>query len=180
MEIRDKLPEYRLFIHPIDVRELRRDIWNDDPVSGKLTIDGKRFEIDLVYRGSHIRDFPKKSYTVSFYKPPIYRNANVFHLNAEFKDPSLLRNKLSFDFFHDIGCLAPRARFVFLKVNGKNEGVYLELESVDDHFLNNRKLPLGPIFYAIDGDANFSLMSDLEKEGKNHFPLDMNKNAGPY
>ena len=162
----DKLLEYRLFIHPMDLNELRKDIWIDDPLPAKLTIQDKKYEIDIAYRGSHIRDFPKKSYRVSFYKPTTYRNANVIHLNAEFKDPSLLRNKLSFDFFNEIGCLAPQARFVFLKVNGRNEGVYLELESVDERFLANRKLQAGSIFYAVDGDANFSLMSDLDKEVK--------------
>ncbi|MBB4822787.1 spore coat protein H [Sporosarcina luteola] len=77
-----------------------------------------------------------------------------------------MRNKLSFDFFRDIGCLAPQARFVSLNLNGKNEGVYLELEAVDENFLANRRLPEGPIFYAVDGDANFSLMSDLDKQVK--------------
>ena len=93
------------------------------------------------------------------------------HLNAEYKDPSLLRNKLSLDFFNEIGCLAPKSRFVSLKLNGKNEGLYLELESVDAHFLANRQLPKGPIFYAVDGDANFSLMSDFDQEVKKSLQL---------
>lgn len=162
----EKLPEYRLFIHPQDMRELQRDIWIDDPLPAKLAVNGKRYEVDVVYRGSHIRDFPKKSYQISFYSPSKFRNAQVIHLNAEFKDPSVMRNKLSFDFFRDIGCLAPQARFVSLNLNGKNEGVYLELEAVDENFLANRRLPEGPIFYAVDGDANFSLMSDLDKQVK--------------
>lgn len=174
----EKLPEYRLFIHPLDLNELRKDIWIDDPVSAKLTIQGKKYEVDIAYRGSHIRDFPKKSYQVSLYKPSSYRNANTFHLNAEYKDPSLLRNKLSFDFFNEIGCLAPQARFVFLKVNGRNEGVYLELESVDERFLANRKLPAGSIFYAVDGDANFSLMSDLDKEVKKSLTFGYEQKCG--
>ena len=33
------LPEYKLYIHPIDVSELRKDIWREDPVSAKLTIE---------------------------------------------------------------------------------------------------------------------------------------------
>lgn len=174
----EKLPEYRLFIHPLDLNELRKDIWIDDPVSAKLTINGKKFEVDIAYRGSHIRGFPKKSYQVSLYKPTTYRNANVFHLNAEFKDPSFIRNKLSFDFFNEIGCLAPQARFVFLKVNGRNEGVYLELESVDDRFLSNRNLPAGSIFYAVDGDANFSLMSDLDKDVKKSLAIGYEQKCG--
>ena len=94
-----KLLEYQLFIHPIDVSELRKDIWIDDPVSAKLTINKKKYDIDIAYRGSHIRDFKKKSYHISFYKPNTYRNGKEVHLNAEYKDPSLLRNKLSLDFF---------------------------------------------------------------------------------
>ncbi|MCM3744752.1 CotH kinase family protein [Sporosarcina luteola] len=178
METIEKLPEYRLFIHPLDLNELRKDIWIDDPVSAKLTIHGKKYEVDIAYRGSHIRDFPKKSYHVSFYKPSTYRNAKALHLNAEFKDPSMIRNKLSFDFFNEIGCLAPQARFVFLKVNGRNEGVYLELESVDDRFLANRKLPDGSIFYGVDGDANFSLMSDLDKEVKKSLTFGYEQQCG--
>ncbi|WP_432813964.1 CotH kinase family protein [Sporosarcina aquimarina] len=166
MDTNMKIPEYRLFIHPLELSELQKDVWCDDPISAKLTINKKKYEIDIAYRGSHIRDLRKKSYHISFYKPSTYRNAKELHMNAEYKDPSLLRNKLSLDFFNEIGCLSPKSQFVNMNLNGKNEGIYLELESVDEHFLANRQLPKGPIFYAVDGDANFSLMSDLDKEIK--------------
>ncbi|MFB7156062.1 CotH kinase family protein [Lysinibacillus sp. NPDC056232] len=157
------IPEYHLFIHSLDLIELRKDIWCDDPIAAKLTINKRKYDIDIAYRGSHIRDFRKKSYHISFNKPSTYRNTKEIHINAEYKDPSLLRNKLSLDFFNEIGCLSPKSQFVNMKLNGKNEGLYLELESVDEYFLKNRQLPQGPIFYAVDGDANFSLMSDLDK-----------------
>lgn len=160
------MPEYSLFIHPMDIAELRRDIWVDEPIAAKLTVNKKKYEIDLAYRGSHIRDFEKKSYFVSFHKPPLFRRAKEVHLNAEYKDPSFIRNKLSLDFFRDIGCLSPESRYVNLKLNGRYEGLYLELESVDEHFLAKRGLPEGAIFYAVDGDANFSLMSDIDKDVK--------------
>ena len=160
------IPEYHLFIHPLDLSELRKDIWCDDPIAAKLTINKRKHDIDIAYRGSHIRDFRKKSYHISFNKPSTYRNTKEIHINAEYRDPSLLRNKLSLDFFNEIGCLSPKSQFVNMKLNGKNEGLYLELESVDEYFLKNRQLPQGPIFYAVDGDANFSLMSDLDKEIK--------------
>ncbi|WP_203245918.1 CotH kinase family protein [Sporosarcina beigongshangi] len=173
-----QIPEYQLFIHPSNKSELRRDIWQDDPVAAKLTIHKKKYAIDLAYRGSHIRDLRKKSYHVSFYKPGMYRQAKEVHWNAEFKDPSLLRNKLSFDFFNEIGCISPKSRFVFLKINGGNEGLYLEIESVDEYFLANRHLPKGAIFYAVDGDANFSLMSDLDKKVKESLSLGYEKKYG--
>ena len=133
------IPEYHLFIHPLEMMELRKDIWIDDPIPAVLRINKKKLDIDLSYRGSHIRDFRKKSYHVSFYKPNTFRNTKEIHLNAEYKDTSLIRNKLSLDFFADIGCLSPTSRYVFLKINGKNEGVYLELESVDEWFLSQSK-----------------------------------------
>lgn len=161
-----KIPVYQIYIHPMDLRELKKDVWNDETLPAKLTVGKKRYDIDIAYRGSHIRDFPKKSYYVSFYGRKTFRGAKEIHLNGEYKDPSLIRNKLSLDFFSDIGVLSPRSRHVFLKVNGKTEGIYLELESVDENFLAKRGLPNGPIYYAIDGDANFSLMSDLDKDVK--------------
>lgn len=160
------IPEYKIFIRPLILKELQRDVWIDDPLPAKLTINKKKIEIDIAYRGNHIRKLQKKSYHVSFYKPTIYRNTKEIHLNAEYMDPSLMRNKLSLDFFNDIGCLSPKSRFVNLTINGKNEGIYLELESVDEFFLKNRKLPQGAIIYAVDGDANFSLVSDLDNAVK--------------
>ena len=172
------IPQYKLFINPIVLRELRRDIWIDEPVPAQLIIDGKRLEIDVAYRGSHIRAFPKKSYQVSFYKPKKFRGSKHIHLNAEFKDPSLIRNKLSFDFFAELGVLSPQSRHIYLIQNGKAEGVYLEIEAVDENFLNRRGLPKGSIFYAVDGDANFSLMSDLDKETKKSLQLGYDRKIG--
>jgi spore coat protein H len=178
MDGNSELPLYKLFIHPNDLLELKRDIWCDDPVPAQLTIDGKKYLIDINYRGSHIRDFLKKSYEVTFYKPAKFKGSKQVHLNAEFKDPSLIRNKLSFDFFTEIGCLAPQSRHVFLTLNGKAEGVYLEIESVDENFLKRRNLADGTIFYAVDGDANFSLMSDLDKETKKSLELGYERKWG--
>jgi spore coat protein H len=178
MDETNNLPQYKIFIKPNDFRELRRDIWIDDPVPALLTLDGKKLEMELSYRGSHIRDFAKKSYQISFYRPSKYKGSKQVHVNAEFKDPSMIRNKLSFDFFSDIGCLAPQSRHVFLTLNGKAAGVYLEIESVDENFLSRRNLPDGSIFYAVDGDANFSLISDLDKETKKSLLLGYERKWG--
>ncbi|SFA71980.1 MULTISPECIES: CotH kinase family protein [unclassified Bacillus (in: firmicutes)] len=178
MDENTQLPLYKMFIHPMDLKELRRDIWIDDPVPAQLTLEGKKVEIDVAYRGSHIRDFLKKSYQIGFFRPTKFKGVKQVHLNAEFKDPSMIRNKLSFDFFSEIGCLAPRSRHVILTINGKTEGVYLEIESVDENFLSKRKLPSGAIFYAVDGDANFSLMSDLDKETKKSLELGYERKCG--
>lgn len=159
----DKIIEYKFDIHPKNLKKLHKDIWCDDLVPAVLIINKLKLEIHLSYRGSHIRDFKKKSYHVVFRKPSTYSNAKEFHINAEYNDFSLLRNKLSLDFFAELGILSPRSRYISLKLNGKNQGIYLELESVDEFFLANRGLPKGAVFYAVNDDANFSLISDLDK-----------------
>jgi spore coat protein H len=165
------VPTYFLFIHPNDLKELRSDIWNEDPFQGSLKINKKKLDIDILYRGSHTRKFKKKSYNILFYSPKFYQGAREIHLNAEYKDCSLIRNKLSFDFFKSIGVIAPDSKHIFLNLNGKPEGIYLQIESVDEQFFQKRNYPLGAIFYAVDGDANFSLLSDLDKDVKESLDL---------
>jgi spore coat protein H len=160
------IPIYNLYLEPLDLKELQRDVWIDDPVPAKLLTKTDKLDVDIAYRGSHIREFTKKSYHIGFYRPATYQGAREIHLNAEYKDPSFIRNKLSLDFFSEIGCLSPTSKHVFLNLNGKAQGIYLELESVDKQFLVNRSLPLGAIFYAVNGDGNFSLLSGMDKKTK--------------
>ncbi len=166
MILKKEIPTYKLFIHPKDIVNLKKNIWSNQSVIGKMDIDNKKYDIDIIYRGYYVREMKKKSYHLQFYKPKTWNGARELHLNAEYKDHSFIRNKLSFDFFADIGVMAPSAEHIFLVLNGKEEGIYLQLESVDEHFFKKRNLPVKSIFYAIDGDANFSLISEYDNAPK--------------
>ena len=161
-----QLPTYSMFIQPSQLQELRRDIWCDDPIPALLRAGTMRYDVDLAYRGSHIREYPKKSYHLVFIQPKYFNGARELHLNGEYRDASLIRNKLSLDFFHSIGNLAPEAQHVELRINGAHMGIYLALESVDSQFLKKRGLPDGAIYYAINDNANFSLLSPIEQDAK--------------
>ncbi|MFJ7936751.1 CotH kinase family protein [Sporosarcina sp. NPDC096371] len=154
------IPSYSLKIEDENLEELRRDLWNNDPVPADLMAEGVTYDIDLAYRGSYTRKFRKRSYRIEFINPKVFSGGREIHLNAEYRDPSLIRNKLSFDFFHDLGVLSPQSQHINLSRNGSHKGVYLQLESVDEFFLKKRGLPRGPIFYAVNNNANFSLLRD--------------------
>ena len=160
------MEEISLFIHPKDLLYLKQNKWDDNGVPGVIRMDKKKIQADVMYRGSHTRKAKKKSYFIQYVRPSTYKHEKEFHLNAEYFDPSMIRNKLSFYFFEKIGVLAPEARYTFLSINGVPQGIYLRLESVNDDFLKKRQLPKGAIFYAVDGDANFSLYSDLDQTVK--------------
>jgi spore coat protein H len=158
-----KLLKYEILINPKLLKQLDKDIWIDDHVPAQLKIDDKRYTIGLSYRGNVIRKKKKKSYHVIFQKPFKVNGAHEIHLNAEFEDISLSRNKLSLDFFDQIGVTSPHSKHVLLYINGSCKGIYLELESFDQYLLQKRNLPLGPIIYATNYHANFSLLTPDSK-----------------
>lgn len=159
------IPSYLLQIEDDNLEDLRDDLWNNDPVPAFLNTEGISYDIDIAYRGSYTRKFRKRSYRIDFIDPKIFAGAREIHLNAEYKDPSLIRNKLSLDFFHDIGVLSPKSQHINLNRNGSHKGIYLQLESVDEYFLKNRSLPTGPIYYAVNNNANFSLLNNNKMKG---------------
>ena len=51
---------------------IEKDIWSDSPVPAKLTY-GKKYDIDIVYRGAHIREFEKNLIMLCFISLKISR-----------------------------------------------------------------------------------------------------------
>jgi spore coat protein H len=175
--LHSEIPSINVTILPRYLKELKKDIWNDDPQPAELKIDDKQHVVQLSYRGSYTRKLEKKSYQVFFLKPNNSFRANELHLNAEYLDPSIIRNKLSLDFFSRLGVLTPDAKHVRLFINKRYNGVYLQLESVDQYFLERRGLPRGPIYYAVNDNANFSLLTE-EKEVKKTLETGYQKKIG--
>lgn len=59
-------------------------------------------------------------------------------LNNGFKDPTLLREKLTLDFLNEHGITAPRATFARLYLNDRYWGLYTVIEDVNKTFLEDR------------------------------------------
>ncbi|KEO81871.1 CotH kinase family protein [Tumebacillus flagellatus] len=165
---RDPLPEYALSLPPSDLQSLLDHPKGKHAVPAllQLSVLSPTFPIRLSLRGSHTRRYPKKSFRIELPAPHPTLQAREFHLNAEYADPAMIRNKLSFAFFERLGALTPDAQYVKLLLNGTPAGAYLHLESVDDLYLKKRNLPPGPIFYAVNNNANFSLISKITQGPK--------------
>ena len=157
------MQKYEIFINPKMLNQLNRDIWVNDHVPAVLKIGNEQYSIGLAYRGNVIRKKKKKSYNIIFQKPFTVNGAHEIHLNAEYNDISLSRNKLSLDFFDQIGVISPHSKHVLLYINGFCKGIYLDIESFDQFLLQKKKLPMGPIIYATNYYANFSLLSPKKK-----------------
>ncbi|OPH57583.1 spore coat protein CotH [Paenibacillus ferrarius] len=153
------IPTRHLVIPEKLLKKLNADIWSKQFVNGVLISRGNRGAIKVRYRGGHTRDYTKKSYE-------IVSRGKTYHLNAEYDDPSMIRNALSFRFFQKIGVPSPHTKHVHLKLNGVSQGIYLEIEAVDKHFFQLRKIGAQSLFYAVDDEANFEAIHPETKKMK--------------
>ncbi|RUS47721.1 CotH kinase family protein [Cohnella sp. AR92] len=144
------LPVRNLLISETESHELERNLWNDRYVPAVMRTNGQNVSVKVRYRGGHTRGYPKRSYEV-------VREGQSFHYNAEFDDPSMIRNALSFHFLPTIGVPSPRTKHVLLYRNGEPLGVYLEIEGVERKFFQRRKIGYSSLFYAINNNADFGL-----------------------
>ncbi|MGG1244924.1 CotH kinase family protein [Bacillus cabrialesii] len=69
----------------------------------------------------------KASYEISR-EQSLFGESTLF-LNAEQVDPSLMRRRLAYCFFDQIGVPAPLASYSFLTINGQPEGIYLNIKN---------------------------------------------------
>ena len=144
------LPVLSLQLEEKALLRLERNPRADRFVEAVLVEAGQTASVRVRYRGNHNRKYPKRSYD-------ILSAGRIRHFNAEYNDPSMIRNALSFRFMNRIGVPAPRTRFCVLKVNGGPPGVYVELESVDREFFRERGMDAAMLAYAENDDAHLGL-----------------------
>ncbi|CAG7655197.1 CotH kinase family protein [Paenibacillus allorhizosphaerae] len=153
------IPVCQIWVHEEQLKRLQRNVWSDRFVPAAMTRNGEQAPILMRYRGGHTREYPKRSYEIAI-------SGKTYHYNAEYDDPSLIRNALSFRFFEWIGVPAPSTRHCLLYLNGHSLGVYLEIESVDRRFFRKRGIGAKALFYASNDNANFGLRSGGRKRRK--------------
>jgi spore coat protein H len=135
----------RLELEDDVVRELyTRDPFSDDRVDGRM-FDGatdEELELDgLRFRGSSSRLHPKKSFNIRLAEGQDFLfGSDRMNLKAMYTDPTIMRETLAMDMWHELGNPAPRTRYVDLWINDHYEGLYLHVERVDEDLLANAGL----------------------------------------
>ena len=138
---------------------------SDEYLPAVVHMDGETWEdAGLRYRGNSTRDMVKKNYKIRFPNDrPLPENRIKLNLQSEWRVPSPLREKLSYDIFEITGALAPHCEYMHMSCNGRFAGVYLDIEQVDEYFLENHGLS-GTVWKA-SSDAfqgDFKRKSSLE------------------
>lgn len=149
-----QLPVYSLYLDQARINYLNDNPWDKTPQDGGITIAGQSFpSVGLRYRGDSALWLWKKNWKVEFPKGTGYFDQewgyerDELNLNAECVDPTMMREKLSYDLMEDMGLLAPRARFIHLRLNDVYQGLYVDVEDPDKRFLASRGVPNGGAIY---------------------------------
>ncbi len=136
------------------------------------------------FHGATSQGYPKKSFGVTLSAPARLldlRESAHWVLNAAFIDRSLMRHKLSYDLFRSLSTSnAPRravaSRFVEVRLNGEEQGVYLLMERMDRALLELRPFRSNDashasIYKAVDHAANFGHAGRAGYEQREPDPL---------
>jgi spore coat protein H len=131
--LQTEVPLYELHIPQETLAKFEADPYLDEQPA-RLVVGGDSHEVMVRLRGSTSRFFPKKSWRIELPKGTKLDGRRKHNLVAEFQDRTMMTEKLAYDLMLAMGLPAPRTRYVRLSLNGQYQGVYLDIERVDDTF----------------------------------------------
>ncbi|MFK7786553.1 MAG: CotH kinase family protein [Crocinitomicaceae bacterium] len=169
--LQNEVAEVRIIIAPNDLTTILGDsLYSDHHFPATFYYNSPSFSdtIALVgfrVRGNTSRDANKKSFKVSFNEYETgqkFKGIEKMNLIGQHNDPSELRYWLSLKTLSDNGLICSRVSFVKLFINGDYRGLYLNVEHIDDEFLQKR-------FVNDDGGNLYKCFwgSDLTYSGNN-------------
>jgi spore coat protein H len=152
------VPTYGLTMDAGDLRWLRKHHGTYRWFPACLRVESESLPVWIGYRGRYSRWFPKPSYDICFDEGQLFHGHARLHLNAAYKDPSLMRGRLSLQLFTDLGVPTPCSWHVCLVINGEPVGLYTAIEALDKEWFARRGLTAGAIYYAVGSKGNFGLL----------------------
>jgi hypothetical protein len=142
----DIVPRVDIFIDPDTLDWIYENVesyieFHADFVFTSDTISDTIPEIGFRLRGNTSRVSQKKSFKISFntfHPGRQYHGVEKLNLNGEHNDPSVIRSKIAWDLFRDFGIPVPRANHVEVYINGNYYGLYINVEHIDEEFVESR------------------------------------------
>ncbi len=165
------LPTYSIEISPGDLALLEANPYSNDYFSATVRIGDETYaDAKVRYRGLSSRNFPKKSWKMklpsgTYCEDEWGYGRRVFNLNAQYTDPTMMREKLSYDVMQLLGVLSSRARFVRLEVNGEYRGIYVDVENPRTDFFAARSMDDRGSLYQAEDSKLEELTTPLEYVG---------------
>ncbi|RQV99670.1 hypothetical protein EH220_01110, partial [bacterium] len=159
-----ELRDYYITVDPGDLEEILANPYEDIYIDCVFAYEGFIWEDARIrLRGESSREYPKKSYKINFDADNRFGARDKINLISCWTDPSFIREHLSYDAYARAGLPASRTWFARFFVNGVYFGLFLDVEQVDEHFLDYTDLPDdGTLFKASEAGALLTAYEDIE------------------
>jgi spore coat protein H len=132
--LQKEVPHYELRVPKEALDAFDADPMTSEERPATFIVDGKAYEVLVRPRGGSSRYFPKRSWRVEFPEGTKFDGRRKLNFVGMMQDRTMMVEKLGFDLLRAMGAPAPRTRFVRLTVNGKYQGVFVDIERVDKDF----------------------------------------------
>src|ERR1044071_5635388 len=137
----DEIPTFQITLSPDAADALARH--PREWVGGGFSYGDDAFDHVGVRLKGHrtlrkLGDKPSFKIKLDRYEPHALAGATTLTLNNMAEDPSLMREVLAYRLYRALGVAAPNAGFAEVSVNGKPQGLYAVIETVDKKFLRKR------------------------------------------
>ncbi len=140
------IPGYSVAVDPSALEYLYDHYQENSEIPATITLDSITVDCTLSFRGAVSVHLEKKGWHIRLEESEAFPCGEHLLLNAQFLDPSLMRNTLGHLLTRELGYPAPLTEFVTLSINGTNYGVYEQIERVDRRFLERNGFGYGPLF----------------------------------
>ncbi|HDQ72712.1 MAG TPA: hypothetical protein ENN19_11555, partial [Chloroflexi bacterium] len=149
------LPLYVLDVSAENLERLERDPFSYDEVPGTFIYQGRRFPVEVRYRGGYGRFVHKKPWKIKFVEDSPFPGEDEINLRADYADRSLMHSMLAYTLFEGVGVPSLRSQHVLLLLNGVYQGVFTAFEQPDENFLRRAGYnPRTSIYKIVHTDTN--------------------------
>ncbi len=152
-----------------------------------VTVDNKKFySTGVRFKGESSYEFypgKKKPFRIKFNKFVKGQDLNgleELNLNNNFKDPTMIREKMYLDLLNKQGLPAPRATFAKVYINDKYWGLYLVTDNIDKNFLESRFGDSKGNLFQGEPLATFSYVGNEQSKYYNKWVLKNNVNKNDW
>lgn len=138
--VQRRVPVFELWISPEHLAWLDAHPTSNESVPAVVVLGGQRAPGQVRYRGASTRELPQKSFDVDLDKGYELEDRDHFELLASWYDSGKLSEKFAVDLYTALGLPVPRARYVRVSLNGRHNGLYLDMEHVGKDYLKHHGL----------------------------------------
>ena len=173
-ELQSKIPIYWLFLGEDDYRDLLRNPQSNNFKKGTVAIGGRAYDnVGIRFRGQWARSWPKKSWKLRFNKDNYFNGRRTVNLNSAYHDRAYIREYLCYRFYREAGTRACNAEMVHLRLNGEFYGLEVDVEQVNEQFLERNELDSDGNLYKSKQGGD---LRPLGSESRYHGPFEKKTN----